>query len=103
LTGAGGAAGPTPVWIDEARLVEMKVTPWTGLPMWIPGTFDDMRGFMEVDCTKARRSGLRTRPLAATIADTAAWLAQRDNTGAWKDVLRADAEREVLAQAPPAS
>ena len=103
LTGAGGAAGPTPVWIDEARLVEMKVTPWTGLPMWIPGTFDDMRGFMEVDCTKAQRSGLRTRPLAATITDTAAWLAQRDNTGAWKDVLRADAEREILAQAPPAS
>ena len=53
-------------------------------------------GFMEVDCTKAQRSGLRTRPLAATIADTAVWLAQRDNAGAWKDVLRAEAEREIL-------
>ncbi len=28
--------------------------------------------------------------------DTAAWLAARDNAGAWKAVLTADAEREVL-------
>jgi len=55
---------------------------------------------MEFDCTKARRSGLRTRPLAATIADTAAWLVQRDNAGAWKDVLGADAEVALLAPSP---
>jgi 2'-hydroxyisoflavone reductase len=97
LSKAGGAAGPRPAWIAEAMLLEMKVTPWTGLPLWIPGTFEDMRGFMEVDCTKAQRSGLGTRALAATIADTAAWLAQRDNAGAWNDVLSADVEREVLA------
>ena len=52
---------------------------------------------MAIDCSKAQAAGLRTRPLAETIADTAAWLAQRDNAAAWKDVLSAGAEREILA------
>lgn len=96
LAAAGGPEAPRPAWTDEAVLLEHKVAPWTGLPLWIPTTFADEAGFMEFDCTKAQRSGLRTRPLAATIADTAAWLAQRDNAGAWKDVLRAEVEREIL-------
>ena len=87
---------PQPQWVDEALLTEHKVQPWAGLPLWIPSTFGDEAGFMQIDCTKAQRAGLRTRPLEATIADSAQWLAQRDNTGAWKDVLTADAEREIL-------
>ena len=97
LIAAGGAGAPRPAWIAEEKLHELKVTPWTGLPLWIPAEMEDSGGFMEIDCTRAERSGLRTRPLAATVADTAAWLARRDNAGAWKDVLSADAEREVLA------
>jgi 2'-hydroxyisoflavone reductase len=96
LTGVGGAASPRPAWVDEALLVEQKVAPWTGLPLWIPSTFADEAGFMEIDCRKAVRAGLATRPLATTVADTAAWLAARDNENAWKDVLTADAEREIL-------
>ena len=64
-----------------------------------PLSFADEAGFMQIDCTKAERAGLRTRPLADTVRDTAQWLAQRDNAGAWKDVLTADAEREILAAA----
>jgi 2'-hydroxyisoflavone reductase len=102
LVAGGGARAPRPAWTEEATLLEHKVAPWTGLPLWIPTTFTDEAGFMEFDCTKAQRAGLRTRPVAATITDTAAWLAQRDNAGAWKDVLSADAEREILAaQSPP--
>ncbi len=97
LVQVGGAAAPRVAWTDEARLLEHKVEPWTGLPLWIPATFADEAGFMEVDCGKAQRAGLATRALAATVADTAAWLAQRDNAGAWSAVLSADAEREILA------
>ncbi len=96
LVVAGGHRAPRPAWTAEAALLEHKVAPWTGLPLWIPTTFADEAGFMEFDCGKAQRAGLRTRPLAATIADTAAWLMQRDNAGAWKDVLTADAERAIL-------
>jgi len=92
----GGAAAPAPRWIDEEILIEHKVDPWTGLPLWIPLSFADEAGFMQIDCTKAERAGLRTRPLRDTIRDTAAWLAQRDNAGAWRDAIGADREREVL-------
>jgi 2'-hydroxyisoflavone reductase len=99
LSAAGGAGAPRVAWTDEAKLIEHKVAPWTGLPLWIPTSFADEAGFMAIDCGKAQAAGLRTRPLAETIADTAAWLAQRDNTAAWKDVLTSDAEREILAAA----
>jgi len=95
-TDAAGPGAPRPAWVDEALLLERKVAPWTGLPLWIPTTFADEAGFMEIDCRKAQRAGLAVRPLVDTIADTAAWLAQRDDSNAWKDVLTADAEREIL-------
>jgi len=92
----GGPEAPAPAWVDEAVLLEKKVEPWTGLPLWIPQSFADEAGFMQIDCTKAERAGLRTRPLEDTVRDCATWLAQRDNAGAWKDVLTAEREREVV-------
>ena len=91
------ANAPAPAWVDEALLLEQKVEPWTGLPLWIPSTFADEAGFMEFDCRRALAAGLRIRPLAETIDATAAWLAARDNGGAWKAVLTAEAERAILA------
>lgn len=92
-----GIAAPTPRWIDEALLIEQKVEPWTGLPLWIPSTFADEAGFMEFDCGRAKAAGMRIRPLPETIDATAAWLAARENGSAWKAVLTAPAEREILA------
>jgi 2'-hydroxyisoflavone reductase len=94
-----GVGVPTPRWIDEALLIEQKVEPWTGLPLWIPSTFADEAGFMEFDCRRATAAGMRIRPLPETIDATAAWLATRDNGNAWKAVLTAPAEREILAYA----
>jgi 2'-hydroxyisoflavone reductase len=90
---------PPATWVDEALLLEQKVEPWTGLPLWIPSTFSDEAGFMEFDCRRAVAAGLRTRALADTIDATAAWLASRDNSEAWKAVLTAAQEREILAYA----
>lgn len=95
--GVAGAAAPRPAWTADERLLEKKVEPWTGLPLWLPATLADVAGFMAFDCAKAQAAGLATRALSATVADTAQWLAGRDNAGAWKDVLAADAEREILA------
>ena len=36
LRAAGGAGRAAAAWIDEALLLEHKVAPWTGLPLWIP-------------------------------------------------------------------
>ncbi len=91
------AGAPDATWVDEELLIEQKVEPWTGLPLWIPSTFTDEAGFMEFDCRRAAAAGLRTRPLADTIDATATWLAARDNGAAWKTVLTAAQEREILA------
>ena len=95
-------AGATPVaprWIDESTLVQQGITPWTELPLWIPASDAESAGFMEFSSARAFAQGLRIRPLAQTIDDTAAWLAARDENNAWRNVLSADKERALLASA----
>ena len=89
----------TPRWIDEAKLIEQGITPWTELPLWIPATDAESAGFMEFSSARAFERGLRIRPLAQTIADTATWLATRPPDYAWRNVLSSDKERELLAVA----
>ena len=88
-----------PRWVDEAKLVEHGVTPWTELPLWIPASDAESGGFMEFSSAQAMAQGLRVRPLSQTVDDTAAWLATRDATKAWKSVLSADKERTIIAAA----
>ena len=94
-------SAPEAEWVDEATLVAHRVEPWTGLPLWIPANDSDSAGFLAYDATKGARTGLRTNALARTIADTAAWLAARDNADAWKNVLDAATERAILSGDTP--
>ena len=64
-----GAQPATACPVDEARLLAAGVTPWAGLPLWIPADNPASRGFMAVDTRRAQARGLRTRPLADTAAD----------------------------------
>ncbi len=92
---AGGGA-VTPVWIDDATLLAGGVEPWTELPLWIPESDRESGGFMEFACAKAIAQGLAIRPLESTLDDTAAWLAARDNSGAWRSTLPAAKEQKLL-------
>jgi len=100
LVERGRAVGKVvaPVWVDEAALVACGVEPWTGLPFWIPSTDKEFGGFMRFACARALARGLRIRPLAQTIDDTAAWLDARGDTTAWSKVLSAEKERMLLAR-----
>jgi nucleoside-diphosphate-sugar epimerase len=93
---AAAPAPPEPAWIDDDRLLARGVTPWVGLPLWLPASDADSGGFMAMNCARAHGAGLAIRPLAETIAATGAWLAARDNAGAWKHVLSAETERGLL-------
>ena len=93
---ASSSTSPQPVWADDATLATHGVEPWVGLPLWLPASEPDAAGFMSVDCERAKAAGLRTRALTQTIADTAQWLATRDNAGAWKNALGAETERRIL-------
>ena len=88
-----------PRWIDEAKLAEHAVAPWTELPLWIPASDAESAGFMEFSSARALAQGLTIRPLAETIDDTAAWLATRKQDTAWRNVLSVEKERAILSAA----
>ena len=94
---AAASSPPEPVWVDEATLEPFHVAPWVGLPLWLPASENDHAGFLHIDTQRAMQAGLVTRPLSQTVADTAAWLATRDNRHAWQHVLSDARERQILS------
>lgn len=60
----------TLTWVDECFLQQHTVAPWTEMPLWLPAAD---AGVHRVDARRALATGLTCRPLAATLADTAAW------------------------------
>ncbi|HSM21889.1 MAG TPA: NAD-dependent epimerase/dehydratase family protein, partial [Rubrivivax sp.] len=73
------APGAGLCWVEEAFLLAQGVAPWTELPLWLPR---GQWGLDQVDIARALASGLQCRPLAATLADTAAWAAEADRAAA---------------------
>jgi len=57
-------------WVDEAWLLAQGVQPWSDLPVWLPRA---QAGMHRTDIRRALATGLRTRLLATTLRDTAAW------------------------------
>jgi nucleoside-diphosphate-sugar epimerase len=93
-----GHTGPV-IRADSQWLLDQGVQQWMGarsLPLWVADP--DWQGFGTRDSSKARRAGLRTRPLEQTLADTLAWELTRDD----KDARRAgltDADERALLEA----
>jgi 2'-hydroxyisoflavone reductase len=83
-------------WVAEEKIEEAGVAPWNGLPLWIPTSDASMAGFDRVSTAKADAAGLKHRPLADTLRDTAQWLAQRDNANAWQKVITGAQETALL-------
>jgi nucleoside-diphosphate-sugar epimerase len=59
------------VWIPDEKLEAADVEPWIELPLWLPARYE---GTWRVGTEKARRAGLRTRPVGETVADIRTWL-----------------------------
>lgn len=60
-------------WVADEFLVAHEVAPWSELPLWLPPA-EGGPAVWDQDTTAAEQAGLRCRPIADTIADTAAWL-----------------------------
>ena len=57
-------------WLDEAFLLEQKVSPFSEMPLWVPEQF---HAFETVNCARAFAAGLACRPLAETVRAARDW------------------------------
>ena len=83
-----------PTYVSQEFLLTWEVEPWSGarsVPVWLP--LPEYAGFLSRDDAPSVAVGLRTRMLAETSRDTAAWL-----PGDGKIIgLTDDEERDLLA------
>jgi nucleoside-diphosphate-sugar epimerase len=95
------STGGVPTFVDDQRLLAAGVTPWRGLPMWLPEDAEHRHVF-DVDDSAAVDHGFRARPLQDTVADTWTWL--QEEGPEWEPTSRAavtgidpDVEKALLA------
>ena len=82
------------VWVDDQRVLDAGVQPWTELPLWLPGS--EYAGMARADISRALAAGLAFRPVEETVADTLAW--DRTVPGE-RPTLSSEREQEILAAA----
>jgi 2'-hydroxyisoflavone reductase len=95
-TASVAPSGTTLTWVDPDWLVEQGVT-GADIPFWTEG---GMEWALAVSQDRAEAAGLRHRPLADTIRDTAAWAT--DSVLVEGVGLTPDRESELLARWQPA-
>lgn len=69
----GKVTGGTAVFVGDQELLDAGVTPWRGLPLWLPQSQENA-GVFSVNGNAAVEFGFRARPLEQTVADTWEWL-----------------------------
>jgi 2'-hydroxyisoflavone reductase len=89
-------------WVDGARVAAALEDPWTQLPLW-PAPVPQAAAIYGVAAGRAQAAGLTHRPLAATVADTWAWLRDGGEQSRWRAELHAGGlephrERTLLAE-----
>jgi 2'-hydroxyisoflavone reductase len=90
--------GAKPVWAPRSFLDANKVSPWSDLPVWVPGQ-GETAGFHRRDIGRALKAGLTFRPLSATASDTLAWFRTlpADRQAKMRAGLSAEREAQLLA------
>lgn len=82
------------VWVEDQRVLDAEVQPWTELPLWLPGA--EYAGLARADISRALAAGLTFRPLEETVVDTLAW---DQSVPGDRPTLAHDREQEILAAA----
>jgi 2'-hydroxyisoflavone reductase len=59
-------------WADEKTLEELKVAPWSDMPVWLPTT-GETAGASLVSASRAIAQGLTFRPVRVTAKETLDW------------------------------
>jgi 2'-hydroxyisoflavone reductase len=86
-------AGTDVTWVTDEFLLEQGVGQWMELPLWLADP--QWIGMHGADVSRAVAAGLRFRPVAETVRDTAAWAATRGDHEP-EAGLAPERERELL-------
>lgn len=82
-------------WVSAEFLEKNKVNPWSDMPLWVPAD-SSMKGFVQVDISKAVNADLKFRPVSETIQDSLAWYRTLDEERPLKAGISAAREARVL-------
>ncbi len=69
---AAGEGAATPVYVDEAFLIEHEVAPWSELPVWLPSA-SPMAGMLALNVQRSIDAGLTFRAVDEVVAATLEW------------------------------
>lgn len=81
-------------WASEDFLASENVGAWGEMPLYLPESREEMKGFLTVNVDKALRTGLEFRPLRETIQDTLDW--RKTKSDELKAGIDAGWEKELL-------
>ncbi len=87
------------VWVSDQALLDAKVEPWMGVPLWVkvPG----WEAHAEASIDKALATGLAFRSIEETIADTLVWDLARGGPPPGQEGLSAEREAQLLTVCAP--
>jgi 2'-hydroxyisoflavone reductase len=81
-------------WIHEDFLLEHKIKPWLGIPLWLS---ENDHGMFMVKNSKALKYGLVCSPLEKTILETFEWSKAYDGDGFRDQALSQTKETKLLS------
>lgn len=81
------------IYIDEKFLLEEEVIPYKDLTLWLP---QESAGMNSVNISKAKKAGLKIRPLEQTLKDTVEYDLSRGPDFKLRTGLSDEKERELL-------
>ncbi len=83
-------------WIDEQKIIDAGIAPWTEMPLWLPGEDGHDVHILNVSVKKACDHGLATRELEDTLSNILDWDRKRRSENL-KSGLSREAEMKLLA------
>ncbi|HEX9766421.1 MAG TPA: hypothetical protein VGA36_06630, partial [Nitriliruptorales bacterium] len=102
LSGAADALGVDVhvTWVDDDTLLAAGVTPFVGVPLWLPAGAPT--GMLAVSIERALAAGLTLRPWEETVRDTLEWVTEARGSADYAAPegvgLSPEQERELLAR-----
>lgn len=86
------------MWAPEEFIVDEGVQPWNELPLYLPESDTDSKGFLSANVDKAISAGLTFRPFAETVKDTLAWRQATTAEIPFKAGITRERESELLSK-----